>query len=232
VSKIIDPVVRDTATDVLSPSAMSALRDFEALSLDEGLEVWKTLPPPTPYTGLNGEYMGRFAARYVEEPSIHEWMMRGFKDESSPMGYWLRKCYKPLSTVVGEGYNVWRLPDGTISRRGRFSTHLGTSRFDGNLALIMSYASFRRTTLETWKGDTNDDVRQLEEGVYIGCAHARLDNSLRAGHPGLEALRAKGITFPGPDSIEHTVRTPGTIFVLTGPVGDYIGADDPASEDV
>jgi hypothetical protein len=136
------------------------------------------------------------------------------------------------------------MPDGSIQRRNRFGTHLGCSLVDGGLSLVMTYSSFNRISRSpapglpnmdpAWTGNLLDEIRKLDDGVYIGCAHMRLDAFIRNNHPAREMMEAYGIEIPktaeGVHFSERSAYMPG-IFVLTGPVRACVGVDDPMIED-
>jgi hypothetical protein len=77
---------------------------------------------------------------------------------------------------------------------------MGPSQIDGRPALIMTYGSFNN---RSGNRDLVDEIRKLEDGIYLGLGTARAEDGSR--------------TAPGP-------------FVLTGPIGPWIGVDDEAAE--
>jgi len=121
-------------------------------------------------------------------------------DESSPFGFWLGKGFKATSASEGEGYNHCRKTDCRVVRHLRFGTRMGSSYLDGKPAFLLSYASFAN---RSGAEDLTDEVRRLASGLYLCTATTRT-----------------------PDG----GRSRPTIFLLSGPLGDWIGPDDPNRE--
>lgn len=121
-------------------------------------------------------------------------------NENSWLGYWLGKAYRVTGENQGEGYNMGRRPGGQVDRFLRFGTHVGDSQIDGRPSVVMTYGSFNNPSGER---DLVDEIRRLSDGIYLGLGTTRLPDGSR--------------TPPGP-------------FVLTGPIGPWVGVDDEAAE--
>jgi hypothetical protein len=121
-------------------------------------------------------------------------------NENSWLGYWLGKAYRVTGDNVGEGYNMGRRPDGRTDRFLRFGTYVGPSQIDGQPSIVMTYSSFNNPS---GNRDLIDEIRKLSDGVYLGLGSARAEDGSR--------------TRPGP-------------FVLTGPIGEWVGVDDETAE--
>jgi hypothetical protein len=224
----------ETAAIALSSAATEAFDSFMANQPEECLEIWKSLPAP-PFGEMNGEYAGHYLPNYNDV--YKQFVAAGLDNINSPTGLWLGKAYMPLGQASGEGYNVWKRPDGTVERRIRYTTHIGTSRVDGRLALVMNYASFNRTVgalsaSPAWEGDTIDEVRKLADGIYVGVGTlslAAMTDPFRK--PMADIYRSYG--FDVPADPDPTARTPAVagMFVLTGPISAAQGVDDAAAED-
>jgi hypothetical protein len=131
-----------------------------SMSHDETMALWKTLPP-VPLQELHGHYMG--LVPNAGDPKRQAGMADYMYNEKSVRGYWLGKVYRQNGENAGEGYNVWRFPNGKIERNLRFSTHLGKSLIDDRTSLLMNYGAYSKSTL-------TDELRKVEDGVYIGAA--------------------------------------------------------------
>jgi hypothetical protein len=225
----------DVTTGGLSVEGVEALKDVLSKGPEESLQLWKTLPAP-PFTELDGEYEPHFLPGHNE--IYKAWIAAGLTNENSPRGYWLGKAYKPLGQVTGEGYNVWRVPGGRIERRVRYGTHIGTSRVDGRLALVMTYASFNRTAHErgvgaSWQVDVVDEMRKVADGVLLGLATFKLGALLDPLRSGMRELHESyGLKLEA--QYGPLDRTPpvATIFVLSGPVRPWVGVDNLSAEDI
>ncbi len=172
-----------------------------ALTRDEVLEFWGA-SPAVEMSELYGEYKGLIPNAGDEErqKSTAEVMY----NEAGPLGYWLGKAYTPLSHTKGDGYNCWRRPDGSVERYMRFATEMGTSLIDGKPALLMHYGAYRHRFIPADKENALvDEIRKLADGVYLGVGTSRMPDGSR--------------TAPG-----H--------FVLIGPTGKYLAADDAREE--
>jgi hypothetical protein len=222
-----------TPADILSAEAVRALDEFMSLKDVEYIEAWKSLPPPS-FNEMDGEFTPLVPPNFNE---VHKkFWANGLFNEENPAGYWLGKAFKPLGQVTGEGYNIWRMLDGRVERRIRYGTHLGSSRVDGRPSLLMTYASFNRDVpgfggTYAWQGDMVDEMRKLADGVYVGLGTSRLSELVKSASPLLDVYLSYGLQLK--DSYELHERTPATcaFFVLTGPVSDCIGVDDPTAED-
>ena len=137
------------------------LEALQALSREEALAVFATLPPPTQ---MVGEFSGHIPA-YIEA----DW--RAFL-AGAKVGHWLGKGYihEPHGEWLGHGYNVYQLDGRKTARRLRFAWTFGPSSLDGQPALIMRYAAF-----ENWAGqqDLTDEVRRAGPGVMLGIYFTR-----------------------------------------------------------
>jgi len=158
----------------LSTSGEWSMERLLALSYDEVLALWKTLPA-VDMAELNGHYQG-----IVPNGGDSE-RQKGLADfmynEGSDRGYWLGKAYKPLTATTGEGYNRWRFAGGKIVRNLRFGTVMGKSLIDGRPAYIMNYGDFNDTTLI-------DEIRKLDDYVYLGMGTTETEDGKRStpGH--------------------------------------------------
>lgn len=121
-------------------------------------------------------------------------------DESSPFGFWLGKGFRLTSADQGEGYNHCRKTGGRIVRHLRFGTRMGSSYVDGKPAFLLTYASFAN---RSGAEDLTDEVRRLASGLYLCTATTR---SKDGG------------------------RSRPTLFLLSGPIREWIGPDDPNRE--
>ena len=216
------------------PAGSLAARDaFLDLTPSEAARVWHELPAPS-FPSVNGEYDGAFLRTVGEE-------MQAYLDETYDNdaldGHWLGKCYQPQGPVAGEGYNRWRRADGSVERRMRFGTHLGTSRLDGRPALVMTYSSFNRTPTEAnpfpaWQSDLVDELRQLADGVLVGVGTVPLAILML---PGVERVRAlnerAGLRIPDEIRLGDRSVAEAGLFVLSGPVAPAVGPDDLVLED-
>lgn len=159
------------------------------LSKEQAIELWRTLPAAD-IQKMNGEFCG-----LVPNPRDEEARKRTAEvmfNESSVNGYWLGKAYRPTGDNKGEGYNHWRKLGGKVVRNLRFGTEMGTSLIDGKPSLIMRYGDYN-------VGNTLvDEIRQLDDNLYIGAATTELPDGSR--------------TVPG-----H--------FALAGPIGEWSGPD-------
>lgn len=121
-------------------------------------------------------------------------------DEGSPFGFWLGKGFCTTSASAGEGYNHCRKTGGRVVRHLRFGTRMGSSHVDGKPALLLTYASFAN---RSGAEDLTDEVRRVHGGLYLCTATTR---------------RRDGS------------RSKPTLFLLSGPIGAYVGPDDPERE--
>jgi hypothetical protein len=162
------------------------LEKLLALTQAEGIALWRTLPAPA-LEEMNGHYMGMGpdGANTEYQAGYAKFMF----NEHSVRGYWLGKAFRPLNATTGEGYNRWRFPGGRIERNLRMATRVQPSIIDGKPAYVLEYAAFHKTTLF-------DEVRKLEDGVYVGTA-----------------------TVERPDR----TRSKLDMFILVGPTDEWVG---------
>ncbi len=179
------------------------MREF---SREEVLDIWKTLPAPEPEE-LDGEYAGH--VHDGGDLELRKLRNAFFYDEESDLGSWVGKAYAPKADGMGEGYNSWRRPGGIVNRYLRFATEIGPSHLDGRPSLIMHYARF-----DNYSGsmDLIDEIRRLDVGAYLGIYTAT------------EAVPGFSIIKPG------NTRSEPDLFGLTGPIGPWVGVDDPELE--
>ena len=171
------------------------------LTRDEVIELWKQCPA-VEMTELVGEFDGLIPNAGDEERQKRT--AEVMYNENSRTGYWLGKAFWPLSKTRGDGYNRYRWPGGRIERYMRFGTEMGTSLIDGKPSLIMHYGAYHLRLLP--EGQENrlvDEIRKLADGIYLGVGTTELPDGSRS-EPG------------------H--------FVLAGPVGEYVRADNPTEE--
>ena len=146
-----------------------------ALTRTEVVALWKTLDPPE-FTELDGHYMGLIpnAGDPATQKSTGDFMY----NQSSEIGYWLGKAYKPTGAAKGEGYNRWRKPGGEVVLNMRFGTATGTSLIDGRLSYMMYYGEFND------KSTLIDELRKLDDYIYLGMGTTELDDGKRSapGH--------------------------------------------------
>jgi hypothetical protein len=141
-------------------SAHWTLERLLAMSHEDTMALWKTLPP-VPVKELHGHYTG--LVPNAGDPKRQAGMADYMYSETSVRGYWLGKVYKQTGENAGEGYNMWRFPGGKVVRNLRFSTHIGKSLIDDQPSLLMHYGAYSKSTL-------TDELRKVEDGVYIGAA--------------------------------------------------------------
>ena len=163
------------------------------LKRDEFISLWKSLPAPDFYE-MNGEYSGYCIDGGDLE--IRKRTAESMFNETSFLGYWLGKAFKPTGENKGEGYNFSRRPGGWINRFLRFGTGMGASLIDGKPAYMVYYAQFNNSS---GKNDLTDEVRKLQDGIYLAISTTKLANGKRSE--------------PGP-------------FFITGPIGPWLGVDD------
>jgi|TARA_Y100000310_G_scaffold279711_2_gene298998 hypothetical protein len=181
-------------------------RKILALTSEEVLKMWGECPA-VEMAELCGEYKGLVPNAGDEKAQRRTAAVM----YDSPLGYWLGKSFCPLSHSRGDGYNRYRQPDGTVNRFMRFATEMGTSLIDGRPALMMYYGAYLPTFAyrsrlkgplslpEGSESTLTDEIRKLADGVYLGVGTVEMPDGTRS-QPG------------------H--------FVLMGPAGQWIGADD------
>jgi hypothetical protein len=179
------------------------MREF---SREDVLDIWKTLPAPEPEE-LNGEYAGQ--VHDGGDLELRKLRDAFFHDEASERGFWVGKTYATKADGTGEGYNSWRRSGGHVNRHLRFATEIAPSHLDGRPALIMYYGRFNN-----YAGDLEliDEIRRLDDGAYLGIYTAN------------ETVAGFSMVKPG------NTRSEPDIFGLSGPVGPWVGVDDPELE--
>src|SRR5437899_4584582 len=95
----------------LGPSGKWTLEKILALTGEEAVALWRSLPSPT-LEEMNGPYMGLGA--YADNPERQVGFAKSMLNEHSRLGYWLGKAFHPVSATDGEGYNRWRYPGNKI----------------------------------------------------------------------------------------------------------------------
>jgi hypothetical protein len=160
---------------------------LNALTQEEGIALWRTLPAPT-LEEMNGHYVGMGPG--ADDPEYQKRYAAYMFNEKSVRGYWLGKAFRPLTATTGEGYNRWRFPGGKVQRNLRMATAVRNSIIDGKPAYVLDYSAFNKSTLF-------DELRKLEDGVYIGTA-----------------------TTARPDG----TRSKLDMFILVGPTDEWVGA--------
>lgn len=178
----------------------AALEDLLQIPQSDLIQLWELLDAPAAGE-LAGEYTGHLPFRGLSEEQ-REWAEAWMLDESSELGYWLGKAFDGAASGNGEGYNVWRKSTDNTERNLRFGTELRASERDGRPALVMTYSTFNNGA---GKDGLVDHIRKAGPGIYLGLG-------LRSDGPVLEPI-------PG-----------ATCFVLSGPVGAWVGVDDPIAE--
>lgn len=173
------------------------VRQLVYLTFPECWAIWKTLPAPD-FFELDGEYTGYCPDGKDRE--IRKQTVEQMFTESLNYGYWLGKALKPTSADKGQGYNVYRQPGEWINRCLRFGTEMGTSLIDGRPAYIMHYSDFKT---RAGRSDLTDEIRKLDDGIYMGMGHIKLPNGERS--------------LPSP-------------FILMGPARPFIGVEDDDDE--
>jgi hypothetical protein len=164
---------------------------------EEFIALWKTLPAPD-FKELNGEYSGYCIDGGDLE--IRKQTAERMFSETTYLGYWLGKAYKPTGINKGEGYNHSRRPGGWVHRFLRFGVEVGTSLIDDKPSYMMYYGHFNSPS---GKSDLTDELRKLQDGIYLGCGTVKLPDGKRSP--------------PGP-------------FIIAGPIGHWIGVDDEEAE--
>lgn len=178
------------------------------MSREAALDLWRGLPAPM-MDELDGEYTGH--VHDGGDAAVREAKTKFFF--YSPCGFWLGKAYTPgdgnKGAGKGEGHNFFRDAKGSVQRFRRFATEIGPSLLDGRPALIMTYRAFGNYA---GKMDLIDEIRRVEEGVYL------------CNYTGTEDVPGFSTKKPGQE------RSEPELFALTGPVGPWVGVDDPQLE--
>ena len=170
------------------------------LSREELIALWSAAPA-VDMAELNGEYEG--LVPNAGDPEAEARVAEVMYNENSAIGYWLGKAYTPLTETTGDGYNRWRRPGGNVERNIRFGTEMGPSLIDGKPALLMYYGAYVRADGSHPRSALVDEIRKLADGVYLGMGTTKESDGSRS-QPG------------------H--------FAMVGPVGPYVGVDDPDAE--
>lgn len=170
------------------------------LSREELIALWSEAPAAD-MAELNGEYEG--LVPNAGDPEAEARTAEVMYNEHSAIGYWLGKAYTPLAETTGDGYNRWRRPGGKVERNIRFGTEMGPSLIDGKPALLMYYGAYVRADGSKPRSTLVDEIRKLAEGVYLGMGTVEEADGSRS-RPG------------------H--------FAMVGPVGEWVGVDDPDAE--
>ena len=145
----------------LGPSGKWTLEKVLALSAEECIELWGGLPSPT-LEEMNGHYMGLGANGDSEQRQAG--FAKSMFNEHSNIGHWLGKAFHPTSATAGEGYNRYRYPGNRIVHNQRMLTRVQNSIIDGKPAYVLDYHAMN----PNWS--LFDEVRRLDDGVYIGTA--------------------------------------------------------------
>lgn len=175
--------------------------------ISEALELWHSLAAPEP-DEMSGEYIG--CVHDGGDPEVRRAKAAFFFDRHAPGGAWLGKAYRPEDDGAGQGYNRYQRADGTVVRHLRFTTRIGPSPLDGRPSLSMRYRSFRNAAGAI---ALIDEVRRLSDRAYLGVYTA--DRTI------------DGFT---PTKRDGEDRTDAEVFGLAGPIGGWLGVDDPCAE--
>jgi hypothetical protein len=173
------------------------VEDLRPLDRDGLMAVFTQLPAPRP-EAMAGEF-----ASSLPDYSDAEW-----RSAMAALGkdYWLGKSYSPqeYNGHRGHGLNSYRRGDGSIRRLSRFVWDIGPSVVDGRPSLVMRYAAFGN-----WGGmhDLIDEIRVAGDGVFVGLYHTQTPV------PGFTPRQGNG-------------RSGIEFFILAGPVGPFVPADE------
>lgn len=178
-----------------------------SMPLKEAVDLWSCLPAPQAEE-LDGEYAG--CVHHAGDPRIKAIKQDFFFNERSDIGCWKGKAYRPGIAPNGEGYNRWGLPGNRTVRNLRFATVIENSRIDGKPSLVMYYRAYKHWAEEI---DLIDEIRVLGPGEYLGVYHT--NRAIEAFTPHMR-----------PDGTRSELE----VFGLAGPIGEWIGVDDPALE--
>lgn len=185
------------------------------LTKEEVFELWKQCPAAQ-VTELIGEFDGLIPNAGDEEAQKRT--AATMYDENSRSGYWLGKAFWPLSKTKGDGYNRYRHAGGRIEYYMRFATEMGTSLIDGKPSMLMYYGAYHvRLIPEELENTLIDEIRKLDDRIYIGMGTSGITEAVKKLVPQLANLPIGARTPPG-----H--------FVLVGPTGEYRHADNPTEE--
>lgn len=137
-----------------------ATKELTQLGNTELLDMFKTLEAPS-HEEMNGEY----AARLLKQPSWFADVLGGISVNNPLMpGKWQCKAFRPVDAERGRGYNSFR-HFGRLVQRYPMMTLIAPSRYDGKLAYQLVYRSYKSSCAAM---HMVDEVRCLEEGVYLG----------------------------------------------------------------
>jgi hypothetical protein len=188
-------------SNVVRPTSRT-VAELAALPREVQIEVFLGLPPPAA-EDFQGEFVGRSPAylagdtdAYYREIGLGAWLGKGYLIEGH--GRW-----------SGHGYNLWGGDGSGVKRCMRFGWEMGRSVIDGGPCLLMHYRAFANAFGEF---DLVDEIRRVDDGVYLGLAMTREPTPL----------------CPEPDGPEG--RTQPSTFFLSGPSRPWVGSDDPAAE--
>jgi hypothetical protein len=189
--------------DGMTSSANAITRlvdDLNARSRDELFEIFENADAPE-IESFDGELSG-YGAAYL--PNLEAFYI------DAGLGRWLGKGYKLQSHGVweGHGYNMWGRGDDVI-RRMRFGFRRHSSVVDGRPCILMRYAAFEN---DFGVLDLTDEIRKVDEHVYLGLATTREPSPLCPEAGGLNG------------------RSVASTFLLVGPSQPWLGPDDPSTE--
>lgn len=151
-----------------------SMEQLLALTKAEAIKLWSDAPAVT-LDELQGHFMGIIPN--AGDPEFQEYVRGYMYDEDQRQGYWLGKAYRKTGQNQGEGYNNYRMPDGTIERKLRFTTAIANSYFDGKPSLMMYYGAYRPDD-PTFV----DEIRKLEDRIYLGVGSRLIDGKRDPGH--------------------------------------------------
>lgn len=175
--------------------------ELNALSREEAVELFLTLPAPTveelqgELRGHTPDYLAKRFSDLAQEDGLGSWLGKGF-------------VWEPYARWAGQGYNVWSTHAGE-QRRIRFGLAVANSLLDGGPCIAIEYRAFDNLYADI---DLADEVRRLDDGLYLGIATSDGPSAV-CPWPG------------GPDG-----RSLPTTFLLQGPAAPAAGADDPSAE--
>jgi hypothetical protein len=145
---------------------------------------------------LIGEYRAHLPMAGTDEEHQKQ-IKEAMYNSDGPMGIWLGKAYNVTGENEGEGYNHWEKKGTDGFRVLRYKTYIKDSEVDGQPALIMDYTPFRPAD-QGW--NFKDDVRKLNDDLHIGY--------------GFYVMAETG------------ERSVAGLFALTGPIHEWVGADE------
>ncbi len=174
------------------------LEGVAALSREKLFALFDTLSAPT-LREMDGEFVG-----HLPDYSRDVWLRWSSELKA---GMWLGKAYRPeaYGRWPGRGYNRWDTQGkGQVTERHmRFAWAIESSTFTTGTSLVMYYGPFKN-----WSGEQDllDEIRVVSPGLYLGAYHTR--------EP-----------VPGFTPRQGRKRSEPEIFMLTGPVGPWVGAE-------